>query len=188
MSGLFSAIAAGNREAVEELLKENRARASERNEDGVSAVMYALYVREAAIARRLAEVKRSLDVFEAAALGETAQLGAILERDPLAAVDWSSDGFTPLHFAAFLGDAPAATMLLDGGAEAGAVSRNPMQVQPLHSAAAACNVPVARVLIERGADVNAQQRGGLTPLDASYQNHDEEMQSLLLDHGARASG
>jgi ankyrin repeat protein len=187
VSGLFSAIASGDREAVEALLKENNARASERDENGVSAVMYALYVRENEIARRLAEMKRCLDVFEATALGDEAQLTAILARDPLAAVDWSPDGFTPLHFAAFLGTVRTATILLDAGADVSAVARNPMLVQPLHSAAAACNVDVARVLIERGADVNAEQQQGFLPLDAANQNHDEAMQALLLAHGARAS-
>jgi ankyrin repeat protein len=187
VSGIFSAIAAGNREAVEALLKENNARAAERNEDGVSAVVFALYVREPAISRRLAEMKRSLDVFEAAALGDTQELNRILAADPLAAVDWSADGFTPLHLAAFLGTAEAAETLLEGGAEVGAVSRNAMRVQPLHSAAAACNVDVARVLVDHGADVNAEQQHGFLPLDAANQNRDEAMQQLLLAHGARAS-
>jgi ankyrin repeat protein len=187
VSGIFSAIAAGNREAVEALLHENNASAAERNEDGVSAVLFALYVREPEIARRLAEVKRTLDVFEASALGDAPQLRAILERDPLAAVDWSPDGFTPLHLAAFLGDAACAAILLDAGADVAAVSRNPMRVQPLHSAAAACNVDVAGVLLDHGADVNAEQRDGYLPLDAANQNRDEAMQALLLRHGARSS-
>ena len=184
---IFSAIASGNAEAVEALLKENNARASERDENGVSAIMFALYVRERPIALRLAEVKRSLDVFEAASLGDTAQLAAILAKDPLAAVDWSPDGFTPLHFAAFLGPVDTTAMLIDAGADVSAVSRNTMLVQPLHGAAASCNVDVARVLIEHGADVNAEQQDGFLPLDAANQNHDIPMQALLLEHGARAA-
>ena len=77
---IFSAIASGNVDAVEALLKENNARASERDENGVSAIMFALYVRERDIARRLAEVKRSLDVFEASSLGDT----TAARRDPRA--------------------------------------------------------------------------------------------------------
>ena len=184
---IFSAIASGNVDAVEALLKENNARASERDENGVSAIMFALYVRERDIARRLAEVKRSLDVFEASSLGDATQLAAILERDPLAAVDWSPDGFTPLHFAAFLGTVATATLLIDADADVSAVSRNAMLVQPLHSAAAACNLEVARVLVEHGADVNAEQQDGYLPLDAANQNHDAPMQELLLEHGAHAS-
>ena len=184
---IFSAIASGNAEAVEALLKENNARASERNEDGVSAVLFALYVREPQIARRLAEVKRTLDVFEAAALGDAVELQRILAQDPLAAVDWSPDGFTPLHLAAFLGTREAAEILIAGGADVAAVSRNTMRVQPLHSAAAACNVDVARVLVGHGADVNAEQQDGYLPLDAANQNRDAAMQALLLEHGARAS-
>jgi uncharacterized protein len=187
MSGLQSAIAAGNREAVVALLAESTERASEPVDDGVSAVIYALYVREPEIARLLAAAKSRLDVFEAAALGDATSLAAVLAADPLAAVDWSPDGFTALHLAAFLGDASCALILLDAGADVSAVSRNPMLVQPLHSAAASANVEVARVLIENGADVNAEQQGGFLPLDSANQNHDETMRALLLGHGARGS-
>jgi uncharacterized protein len=187
MSGLQSAIAAGNREAVVALLAESKARASEPVENGVSPVVYALYVREPEIARLLGSAKGRLDVFEAAALADATTLGAILAADPLAAVDWSPDGFTALHLASFLGDAACAGILLDAGADVAAVSRNPMLVQPLHSAAASANVDVARVLVEHGADVNAEQRDGFTPLDAANQNRDEALQALLLEHGARGS-
>jgi len=187
MSGLQSAIAAGNREAVVALLAENRARASEPVENGVSPVMYALYVREPEIARLLAAAKGTVDIFEAAGLGDAKRLTAILAADPLAAVDWSPDGFTALHVAAYLGDAAGATILLEAGADASAPSRNALLVQPLHSAAASANVEVARVLIEQGADVNAEQRDGFLPLDSANRNHDGAMQALLLAHGAHAS-
>jgi uncharacterized protein len=187
MSGLQSAIAAGNREAVVALLAESKARASEPVENGVSPVLYALYVREPEIARLLAAAKSRLDVFEAAALGDAVILSAILAADPLAAVDWSPDGFTALHLAAFLGNAACARTLVDAGADVSAVSRNPMLVQPLYSAAASANVEVARVLLEHGADVNAEQRDGFLPLDSANQNHDGAMQALLLEHGAHAS-
>jgi uncharacterized protein len=187
VSGLQSAIAAGNKEAVVALLAESKARASEPVENGVSPVLYALYVREPEIARLLASAKGRLDVFEAAALADATTLAAILAADPLAAVDWSPDGFTALHFAGFLGDAACAAILLEAGADVAAVSRNPMLVQPLHSAAASANVDVARVLVEYGADVNAEQQDGFLPLDAANQNRDAAMQALLLEHGARAS-
>lgn len=187
MSGLQSAIAAGNREAVVALLAESTARASEPVENGISPVMYALYVREPGIARLLAAAKGRLDVFEAAGLGDAKRLSAILAADPLAAVDWSPDGFTALHFAALLGDAVCAGILLEAGADVVSVSRNRMLVQPLHSAAASANVEVARVLIENGADVNAGQQDGFLPLDSANQNRDEAMQALLLEHGARPS-
>jgi ankyrin repeat protein len=186
VSGLFTAIASGNREAVTALLLENQARASERDESGVSAVMYALYVREPEIARLLATTKGRLDAFEAAALGEAELLAAILAADPLAAVDWSRDGFTALHFAAYLGSGACARELLDAKADVSAVSRNAMQVQPLHSAAAAGNVEVARILLEHGADPNAEQQDGFLPLDSATQNRDEAMQALLLEYGGRA--
>jgi ankyrin repeat protein len=187
VSALFGWIAGGDRASVAAALVDEPALAAARDEKGVSAVMYALYVREPEIARLLASTKGDLDVFEAAALADSDRLREVLVAHPSAATAWSVDGFTALHLAAFLGDADCASLLLERGSDASAVARNPMRVQPLHSAAAARNLEVARLLLDAGADPNAEQQGGLVPLDAALQNRDEELQALLRWHGARAS-
>ncbi len=184
MSAIFAWIAAGDRASLTAALAEDASLADARDERGVSAVMAALYVREAEMARLVAATKGRLDVFEAAALDDVEQLEAVLRESPAAAQDWSPDGFTALHFAAFLGGVAGARALLAAGADPVAVSRNPMIVQPLHSAAAAGRLEVARVLLEAGADPNAAQQHGFLPLDAANLNRDDRMRELLLAHGA----
>jgi ankyrin repeat protein len=187
MSALFGWIAEGDRAALAAALAEDPGLAGVRDERGVSSVMFALYVREPEIARLLASTRGDLDVFEAAALADASRLGELLTADPALARAWSPDGFTALHFAAFLGDATCAGLLLERGADPSAVAQNPMCVQPLHSAAAARNLEVARLLLDAGADPNAEQQGGFLPLDAARQNRDEELQGLLREHGGVAS-
>jgi ankyrin repeat protein len=148
-----------------------------------SKVRAALYMGNRAEAARLAE-GASLDVFEAAALGDVARLRELLAVDPSLAQAWSDDGFTALHFAAFLADAPTCSVLINAGADVGAVARNEMQVQPLHSAAAHRDVESCRVLLEAGADPNARQQGGYTAMDEAVQHDNQPLITLLRQHGA----
>ncbi len=76
-----------------------------------------------------------LNVFEAAAFGDLDRLTELLAEDPELVGVMSGDGFTPLHLAAFFGQADAVRLLLARGA---AVDRNGtgwMTGTPLHAAA-----------------------------------------------------
>lgn len=126
----------------------------------------------------------SLDVFEAATVGDLGRLGALLDEDDGRARELSSDGFTALHFAAFFGQPAAVALLLERGAHAAAVSQNPMRVMPLHSAAAVRDVEASRLLLDAGAPVDAKQQDGFTPLLEAVQNGDVELARLLLERGA----
>jgi ankyrin repeat protein len=134
--------------------------------------------RDDILARRVPET-----VFEAAAVGDTARLDALLD-DPAAQAD---DGFTPLHLAAFFRHPEAVRLLLGRGAPVNAVAGNPTKVQPLHSAAAGGDPECVRLLVGAGADVNATQQGGFVPLHAAAQNGDEAALALLLAAGADPS-
>jgi uncharacterized protein len=151
--------------------------------DTASPIRAALYRGDREEAERLAS-GADLDVFEAAALGDTAALRRLLEKDPSCAHEWSDDGFTALHFAAFLADAPTVRLLVDAGADVRAVARNEMRVQPLHSAAAHGDVDACRVLLEAGADVNAKQQGDFTPMDEAVLTNNAALVTLLEHHGA----
>src|SRR5437588_647580 len=75
----------------------------------------------------------AIDIFETAALPGQAERGAaLLAAGPALARAYSGDGFTPLHLAAFFGHEAMAHLLLARGADANAVSRNPMALRPLH--------------------------------------------------------
>src|SRR5437868_7834148 len=154
---LIAAIKANDVHRAKEALRADPALATERDENGVSAVMNARYRGQTEVVQLLLDSDIQLDVFEAATLGNTARLQEVLESDRAKAKSCSPDGFTPLHLACFFGQEQAARILLDGGADPAAVARNPMRVQPLHSAAAGRQVGIVRALLERGAPVDARQ-------------------------------
>jgi ankyrin repeat protein len=133
-----------------------------------------------------------LDVFEAAALGDTAEMTELLDGEPDLVNAWSPDGFSPLQLASFFGHPDAVALLLERGAETGAVSRNPMRLQALHSACASAEsgadrrtvLALARLLLDNGADAAASQERGFTPLHAAAQTGNLELAQLLLERGA----
>ena len=188
MGTIFESIQAGDVDAVRAAVSEDPAVAAARDDKGLSAVRAALYAHEQDVADVLLEAKPELDVFDAAAVGDVDRLTELLDADPNLVDAWSEDGFTPLHLAAFFNRGSAARLLLDRGAEVGAVAKNDMKVQPLHSAVAGRSMDIVAALLVAGADPNARQEGGFTPLMAAEEQEKEgDMVRLLMDHGAEES-
>jgi len=146
--------------------------------------MHALYRGHGDVVALLRAASPRLDVFEAAALGETDALGG---GDPNV---YSPDGFTPLHLAVFGGHARGVRALLARGADPNALSRHPtIRVRPLHTACAlevsVENPEVVRALLEAGADANGRMaEGGATPLHNAAGSGSVELVRLLLEYGA----
>jgi ankyrin repeat protein len=183
-SEIFDAARAGDAERVATLLAADPAIAGARDDDGLSLVLLSRYRGDGPVLRAVLAAGPTLDVFDAAALGETGRLGELLAGEPFLAAAWSTDGFTALHLAAFFGHPEAVALLLASGAAVDAVSRNPMRVTALHSGAAGRDLAVCRLLIEHGADVNAEQRDAYRPLHAAAQSGDEALADLFLAAGA----
>src|SRR5262245_30845747 len=121
---LFKAIAAGDEGRVQSILRESPELLRVRNEAGVSLVLWALYHGHQDVARLLVDLGAQLDIFDAAALGEPVALQQGLSKSPDAVASYSADGFTPLHLACFMGSPESVKTLLEGGADANALSRN----------------------------------------------------------------
>jgi ankyrin repeat protein len=184
-NALFTAIDAGDRSRIADLLESSPQIVAARNADGLSAILYACYRGQRDLVSLLQAANPALDVFDAGAAGDAHRLRQLLAEDASRALAFTVDGFTALHYVAFFGGDPeCAALLLDSGADVNAVSRNPMRVTPLHSAAAGRYDAVAQLLVERGADVNATQQGGFTALHAAAQNGDTELAAFLMAHGA----
>jgi len=183
----FAAIRSGDVTRVRAFVEADPALASARDEAGLSAVLTALYHRQADACEALLAAGPELDVLDAAAVGRLDVLRAHLESDQDALAARSPEGFTPLHLAAFLGGAPAVRLLLASGMHADADQDNPSRVRPLNSAVAARDAESARALLEAGADPDPRQQGGYTPLLAAAHNDDVTMVELLLRHGADRS-
>jgi len=160
-------------------------------ESRLSPILQALYGGDREEAERLRRQDPDVDVFDAAALGDAARLAEHLDADPEAAQARSVDGFTALHYAAYLGGPEATRFLIENGADIEAPATNmefAREARPLHSAVAAGNKDAALVLLEAGADPNARQHGGFTPLMAAEQSGNLDLAEMLIRFGARAGG
>jgi ankyrin repeat protein len=181
---VFELIEAGDVDGLRELLARDPAAAGARREDGTSAILVARYQFELDAVAVLLEAGAPLDIFDAAAVGQTDVVRAELARDPKLAVAFAPDGFTALGLASFFGHRDAAEVLLEAGAQVDDASRNPMKVAPLHSALAGGHAEIAELLVAAGADVNAVQADGFTPLHEVAQNGDQPLAERLIVAGA----
>lgn len=185
MADLWEAIAAGDVNAVRELVDARPELAGSRNAAGLSPVLHALYNGRREVVDVLLDANPPLDVFDAAAAGRTRALEELVDGEAALARAWSPDGFTALHYAAFFGQEEAARILVEAGAEVGVVARNEnIRVQPLHSAASGGHAAIVELLLDHGADANAVQEGGFTPLHSAAQNSDHKSIEALLAAGA----
>ena len=182
---VFELIDAGDADALRDELDLDPGLAANRNAEGLSPVLYALYNGKSDLVEPLLDANPPLDVFDSAAVGRTRGLAELLDAEPELARAWSKDGFTALHLASFFGEEEAARLLLERGAEVNLVARNErIHVTPLHSAAAGGHAAIVKLLLEHGADPNAAQDGGFTPLHSAAQNDDRESVEALLEAGA----
>jgi uncharacterized protein len=184
MSDVFTTIDAGDDAAAVAMVRDDPRLARVRGgDDGVTPVLYAMYRRRFELAKALADAAGPLDLAEAAAIDDVAQVRSRLAAGA-AVDDRTPDGFTPLQLAAYFGAPAAAAELIDAGADLDAVAQNPMRIQPLHAAAAGRHANVAALLIDAGADVNAKQSHGWTPLHSAAANGDDDLVARLVAAGA----
>ena len=186
---VFEAIEQDDAARVSQLVRDDPQIGKRRNDEGISALLLALYFGRAGIAAELVSPEPELDVFEAAAYGRTERLRELLDADAELARAWSPDGFQPLGLAVFFGHPAAARLLLDGGADPTTPARHAqIKAAPIHSATAtsdsSARLELTELLLERGADPNATQEGGFTPLHAAAQHGDLDLARLLLARGA----
>jgi ankyrin repeat protein len=185
----FKLIQTGATAEIADAVQDDPSLASSRDPQGVSPLLWSVYcgqqlVRNFLLAR-LAADGIALDIFEAAAIGDEAQLTALLGAEPGLAESFSVDGWTPLHLAAAFGTPAAVSALLAAGARVEAVSRNPQQNQPLHAALALGRNPeTVRLLLAHGASANATQAGGFSPIFSAVIANRRDLVEMLLACGA----
>ena len=174
----------GDLDAVRADLAADPALLNATNEAGQCAFLLSKYYRQPRIADYLLGLKPKLDIFTLCVAGHASDVLAKLDEAPELLEAHSTDGWTPLHLAAFFGWAELANALIDRGADVNSRSTNSMKNTPLHAAAAGGSVPLLELLLKRGAHPNASQEGGWTALHAAAQAGNRAMAETLLAHGA----
>jgi ankyrin repeat protein len=180
----FKAIQEGDRDQVEQMLRESPNLILVKSEKNLSPLMTALYFHEFEIARLLLDRTVALTVFEAAASGRLVHLISNLGHKPELVNAYSEDGFQPIGLAAYFGRTEAVEYLIKAGAEVNSPSKNSLGVTPLQSAVAGGHLEIIRLLLAAGASPNVRERGGYTPLHAAAQNGDVEIVRCLIFGGA----
>jgi uncharacterized protein len=169
---------------IQQLLETNPSLASTKTSTGVSATIFALYNGNKQVAATIAEKKGKLDIFEAASLGELAQLIDLVRNNSSLVNSYSPDGFTPVALAAYLGQKETVEYLVENGADVNAVAKNETGFTPLTGAVSQNHTEVAKILVKSSANVNHSYEGGFTPLAHAASSGNIELVRLLLDYGA----
>jgi ankyrin repeat protein len=183
-AAFIDAIKAGEFERVKAMVSAEPTLIDARGRTGESAILTAVYHRQKEIVNLLVARGATLTLFEACAAGEFDRAERALETDSSAVNAFSSDGWTPLHLAAFFGHFKVAELLLAHNADVLARSRNSTGNTPLHAALAGNHKLVAGLLIGRGADVNATDTAGWRPLHLASANNNIDAIKQLIAQGA----
>lgn len=173
MATIFELIDAGDAAGLRELLASEPEAAAAKDEQGLSAIMRASY-RGGDVFDAVREAEPPLGPFDRIIVGENDGLPG--------PNDWTPDGFTGLHIAAFVDNVAAAEKLLDAGADPNAVSTASFaRVTPLGTCSFAGALGVAKVLLARGADPHVGEDGEYTAEAEAIARGNEQLAQLIRD-------
>src|SRR5262245_63785158 len=103
-AAFIDAIKAGEFERVKAMVSAEPTLIDARSRTGESAILTAVYHRQKEIVNLLVARGAPMDLFEASAAGEIERVERLLDGGSADAInDYSADGWTPLHLAAFFG-------------------------------------------------------------------------------------
>jgi ankyrin repeat protein len=182
---VLAAIRSGDALALDETLTREPAAAAAVDENGVPAVLLALYLRRPDLAELLMAHEPPVSAPVLAALGSAQELGALLSAGKAKHGDRSPDGFPLIGLASYFGHDAVVALLIEHGADVDAEARNAMKVRPVHAAAAGGHGEVLQRLLTAGARPDLAQHGGWTPLHSAASHGRSDMVQALLAAGAR---
>lgn len=128
--------------------------------------------------------KPQLTFHEACGVGDAARVRALVQAKPSVADEWTSFGWSPLHLAAFSGNAETAKLLLDRGAAVNVRAKSKFLNTPLQTALLTGQYDTAKLLLEHGADPLVRQAEGFAPIHEAALLGRRDLVELLLAHGA----
>jgi uncharacterized protein len=183
-AAFIDAIKAGEYERVKAMVSAEPALIDARGRTGETAILTAVYHRQKEIVNLLVARGATLTIFEACAAGEVERFEALMRSENSPINQFSADGWSPLHLAAYFGHKKIAEILLAQGADVTARSRNSTGNTALHAALAGNHKLVAGLLLGHGADVNAADAAGWRPLHLAAANNNIDVMSALIAQGA----
>lgn len=151
----------GDASRLTELLREKKARASERNGPGLTPLHIAARGNHVDAIRVLIDAGADVNAIDAPSDSDAA-----------------ANGWTPLHLAVIAGNARAADLLLQRNASVNAADRRG-NFTPLHYAAWAGDAAIVRLLLAGKADRGAKDKVDRTPLDLAGERNHLEVVKLL---------
>jgi len=172
MATIFELIDASDTDGIRALFAADPAARDLRNEEGLSPLLYAAYRGRGPVFDAILEAGEPTDPWDRL-------IGGYADGLP-APEAWTPDGFTPLHLAAFVDSVPAATALLDDGADPDVLATASFaRVTPLGTCAFSGALGVARVLLEHGADPHIGEAGEYTVEAEAIARGNQELARLI---------
>jgi ankyrin repeat protein len=177
----------GRLDQVESLLRAKPMLLEGSAPDGFTPLHFAAKGSRENVIEFLLRKGATVDVYTAAALGDTDRVASLLSGEMATNTPVSGRWkWQPIHEAASAGSPQIVQLLLDHGADLHAF--DPNQQTALHLAAERGHVEVLEVLLDRGANVDAQGMFWQSPLyEAAAAGHAGAVE-LLLDRGANVNG
>lgn len=123
-------------------------------------------------------------LIQACASGDVEKARAAIRDFPKLTTVADDAGDTPLHIAAYKGQAAITKLLLENGAKVNVADNQGLT--PLHLAAAADSPDVAKLLIARGANLKARDKQNRTPRDIAIAMNRQKVVEPLLDAEQRS--
>jgi ankyrin repeat protein len=137
----------------------------------------------AGAAGRLRGQTAPLDIFQAAADGNSARAIELLTADPQLVRSRSADGRTPLHFATAAGKSDMVTLLATRGAELSAGPESPL-LGAVDFADHGAAADMTQFLAGNGSDPNARRKDGKSALELARARGYGDVAEILIHRGA----
>lgn len=180
----FQAIQKGDAATVKALLDAEPALAAARNDQGQSAVLFAIYNGRREIRDLLLGRGVPLELHEAAAAGKLDRVKEFVDAKPGLAKNCSPDGFPVFALAAVFGHKDVAEYLFSQGADVDASATNGTGYNALTGAVTSGHKELVAWLLGKNANANYRYGPSFSPLLAAAANGHLEIVKMLLEHGA----
>jgi ankyrin repeat protein len=177
---LMTAARTGNLDVVRQLLAKSADVNAKEQARGQTPLMWAVAQQHPDVVEALLKYKADVHA-RSKTWTQTVKTAPEAYNDPEYIIDIQQGGYTPLLFAARVGDLASAKLLVAAGANVNDAA--PYGTSAMVVAAHSGHADVAMFLLEAGGDPNAVG-AGYTALHASILHKDEKLVRALLAHGA----